>query len=134
MKRAAHCFRPFLDEFERKTLLSTGQVAHLALSSQHAVPSIAEYKIILKVINDTGRRLAAGAVKFQVDDAGMQYSGSSPELAAKPKGSWELKTPNLRSISAQLTLTLDGNPLYPTYTVTKLPLPRGFKPDEFKLV
>jgi hypothetical protein len=132
MSRAAHCFRPSLDEFERKTLLSTGQLALPAVDSQHAMPSVAEYKILLKVINDTGRRLADGAVKFEVDDAGTPRRGSSPALA--PGKPWDIETPVLRSATAQFKLFLDGTELYPSYTVTKLPLPRGFKPQTFRLV
>ena len=54
MIRPTRCFRPSLDEFEKKTLLSTGQIAHLA----HAAPAaVDKFKYYFRLRNLTGHNV-----------------------------------------------------------------------------
>ncbi len=56
MKRLAHRFRPVLDALDKKTLLSAGQLAHVASIHHHGGGKVSEtsYYYYEKLTNNTG--------------------------------------------------------------------------------
>ncbi len=124
MSRAGNCFRPSLDEFERKTLLSAGQLSHQATALHAAVPSFPDYKIYLDVFNDTGKALEKGAVTWRVDSSGKILDGFNQKaLGVRENREFKIVTPVLTSGTAQLFLYLNGKEVPTSWTTHELGRP-----------
>jgi hypothetical protein len=74
-----------LEVFERKSLLSAGQLAHLASASHGAIENISDYKFYFYVLNTTGRRLGEKAVKWELAAGGKEFSGHVGIMTAGQK-------------------------------------------------
>ena len=104
MNRASNRFRPCLDVFDKKTLLSAGQLSHLAGALHGAVPSAEKYKVFveLKDPKNGGQVFEAGALTADVDG----YTRTNPRL--KPGDVWTFEIGNLTGASPVLNVYRTG--------------------------
>ncbi len=94
MYRSARSFRPILEEFDKKSLLSAGQLGHLA-GGVHGITDQLEtkYKFYFAVKNLTGKKLGDKAVEWLLVNgnneiekgfAGPLSKGQEKPIATKP--------------------------------------------------
>jgi hypothetical protein len=137
MTRPLRCFQPSVNDLDKKTLLSAGQVGHLMGGPLRAVELIeTKYDYYLRVLNDTGRNLEHGAVKWELVSngghilhtgqiAGVFKNGESKLLVAGPSknslgDTFTLKFDHhvFRNIAASSSST--GEPAFiPTYILRR---------------
>jgi hypothetical protein len=135
MHRATTRFRPCVDQVETRTLLSAGQLAHLAGGSYALIPDVKTDKWIIYIdaINQTRRNLDPGAVVWTVDNGGTILNGSNPNKLDNGK-SYRFETPDLSSSSAQMTIKVNGSAIPPfTYSVQRVMPGRMPKYDKVDL-
>lgn len=111
MNRASKTFRPCLDQLDKKTLLSAGQISHLAGALHGAVPRAEDYKAYAVLINKTGKDLTISWVWTQ-----GAYTSDTGRWTFGRTGEKRIESPALKGASITLEVTIAGGKrtFYPT--------------------
>jgi hypothetical protein len=99
--RQTRRFRPSLEHFDKKTLLSAGQVAHLV-----AGPDAADaFRYYFRIRNETGHRVE---VTYSVSD--ITLAGGTFKLANKKART--IETVPIKGSAGQVFISYDGKPSF----------------------
>jgi hypothetical protein len=99
--RPTRCFRPSLEKFDKKTLLSAGQVAHLVAGPDAAD----EFRYYFRIRNDTGHQ-----VKVIYAVAAITFDGGTFTLPNKKERTIETKP--VEGSAGQVLISYDGKPSF----------------------